>query len=84
MEGISKTAFSGNCQHRKIGSREKFFRLQQTSPHQEFAETENGFLKSPMKILFESPEGNLRNKLKNSLYLYPVGKEDDPYWHHGF
>lgn len=43
-----------------------------------------GIVKSPVKIQFESPEKNRKKQTCDGPYLYPVGKEDDPYWHHGF
>ena len=43
-----------------------------------------GIVKSPVKIRFETPENSPGKKRSDAIYLYPVGKEDDPYWHHGF
>ena len=43
----------------------------------------SGGISAPVRLLFRSEEQNRKELLKNG-YLHPVGRADDPYWHHGF
>lgn len=38
----------------------------------------------PMWLVFEDPDVTKARKLADTPYLRDVGREDDPYWHHGF
>ena len=38
----------------------------------------------PMWLVFEDPDVTKARKLADAPYLRDVGREDDPYWHHGF
>ncbi len=43
----------------------------------------SGGITAPVKLLFSSDEQKRQENLRNG-YLHPVGRADDPYWHHGF
>ena len=42
-----------------------------------------GSIAAPVKLLFRSEEQKRKEFLRNG-YLHPVGRAEDPYWHHGF
>ena len=43
----------------------------------------SGGISAPVKLLFRSEAQERAGTLRNG-YLHPVGRADDPYWHHGF
>ena len=43
----------------------------------------SGSIAAPVKLLFRSEEQKRKEFLRNG-YLHPVGRAEDPYWHHGF